>query len=74
VSDTDAASLRLQVSTLEKQRLRLLGERDAALEELRYALMATERAQAALTRAREQMNECEACQAQRAARAVAADW
>jgi hypothetical protein len=74
VSDPDATSLRLQVSVLEKQMLRLRQERDEALEELRYTLMETERAQAALTRAREQMNECEACKARRTAKALAADW
>jgi hypothetical protein len=73
-SDTDAASLRLQVSVLQKQRLRLLGERDAALEELRYALMETERTQASLNRLREQVAECSACRARRTAKALAADW
>jgi aspartate oxidase len=75
VSDTDAVSLRLQVSVSEKQRLRLIQERDDALRELRDTLAGVERTQATLSRLQEQIAGCESCQARRRAKALASqDW
>ena len=79
--DDCCASLRFQISVLEKQRQRLKQElmearkeRDDGLREIRDTMGVVERAHASVTRVREQMAGCGECVARRTAKAEAADW